>query len=522
MEFNIIWKSSRGLCIELTGEGSVYTEEYTVILDGKEMFSSNRVIQSLHGLKPDTEYSLRLSRNGQSSPEIQLRTDREFVTLNVHDFGALGDGENNDTLSIQAAILSCPENSRVYVPKGVYKVSSLFLKSGITLELGKDAVLSAYTERKYFPILPGLVQSYDEESEYNLASWEGNPLDSFASIITGIGVSDVTICGEGIIEGNANYENWWEGEGRKKTGGAFRPRTIFLNRCSNVVIQGISVRNSPSWTIHPYFSENIRILDVKLKNPKISPNTDGIDPESVKNLEIAGVDFSLGDDCIAVKSGKRYMGHKYVTPSENIEIRHCHMKYGHGSVTVGSEISAGVNNLYCHDCIFEDTDRGLRIKTRRGRGKESVIDNIRFENISMDGVLTPFVLNSYYWCCDPDGKSEYVKCKDPLPVDDRTPAVGRISFKNIKASNCHVAAAFMYGLPESKIGELSFENVNIDFAKEPKPDYPAMMADIEPCTNKGIFIRNCKKLVLKDVCVNGAEGEAFDLDGIDSDSGGQK
>ena len=129
------------------------------------------------------------------------------------------------------------------------------MKSGIIFELGKGAVLSSYTDRTYFPILPGLIQSYDEASEYNLASWEGNPLDSFASIITGIGVSDVTICGEGTIEGNATYENWWEGEGRKKTGGAFRPRSIFLNRCKDVTIQGISIKNSPAWTVHPYFSE---------------------------------------------------------------------------------------------------------------------------------------------------------------------------------------------------------------------------------------------------------------------------
>ena len=171
----------------------------------------------------------------------------------------MGDDVHNDTLAIQAAILSCPPHSRVYVPEGIYKVSSLFMKSGIIFELGKGAVLSAYTDRTYFPILPGLIQSYDEASEYNLASWEGNPLDSFASIITGIGVSDVTICGEGSIEGNASYENWWEGEGRQKTGGAFRPRSIFLNRCKDVTIQGISIKNSPAWTVHPYFSENIWI-----------------------------------------------------------------------------------------------------------------------------------------------------------------------------------------------------------------------------------------------------------------------
>lgn len=100
-------------------------------------------------------------------------------------------------------------------------------------------------------------------------------------------------------------------------------------------------------------------------------------------------------------------------------------------------------------------------------------------------------------------------------MDDRTPTVGKISFKNIEARNCHVAATFMYGLPEAKVEELSFENVHISFAEEPKPDYPAMMADVEPCTRKGAFIRNCKKLVLKDVDIEGVDGEVFDLGGID-------
>ena len=240
-----------------------------------------------------------------------------------------------------------------------------------------------------------------------------------------------------------------------------------------------------------------------------------MDPESCDGVEIVGCRFDVGDDCIAVKSGKYYMGSTYKVPSQNIEIRQCHMQFGHGSVTLGSEIGAGVRHLWCHDCIFEGTDRGLRIKTRRGRGKDSIIEDIVFENILMDGVLTPFVLNSYYWCCDPDGHSEYVRCKDPLPVDERTPEVRSLCFKNITAHNCHAAAAFLYGLPESKVGEIEFSNVSIDFAKHPTAEYPAMMADVEPCTRKGVMIRNCRKLILDHVQVEGAEEPVYDLDGID-------
>lgn len=516
MQIKIIFISTRRITLELIDAGIVHTDPYEVFLNHEKLLSSTSVIQSLQNLSPDTEYQLEVHQNGSVSNEICFRTDKEFVTLDVRDFGAKGDGVHDDTLQIQAAINCCPENSRVLIPEGRYHISSLFLKSNLVLEIAKGAILSASTDYRDFAILPGLIQSYDEQSEYNLGTWEGNPLAMFSSIITGVNVSNVVITGEGEINGNASFENWWKEDGRLKTGGAFRPRSIFLNHCNNITVQGISIKNTPAWTLHPYFSNNTRWIDLHIENPKISPNTDGMDPESVDGLEVVGVTFSLGDDCIAVKSGKAYMGKTYNVPSKNIEIRQCYMRYGHGSVTLGSEIGAGVQNLYCHDCIFEDTDRGLRIKTRRGRGKNSIIDNIRFENIKMNGVLTPFVINSFYWCCDPDGRSEYVRSKEPLEVDERTPSIRCLSFKNIEAHNCHASASFLYGLPERKIEELVFENIHIDFAENPIPEYPAMMADVEKVTRQGIFIRNCKHLVMNRVDVQGTLGSTLDIDGIDN------
>ena len=179
---------------------------------------------------------------------------------------------------------------------------------------------------------------------------------------------------------------------------------VFLERCEIAVLQGITVQNSPSWNLHPYFSDNLRFLDTKVLNPKDSPNTDGLDPESCKNVEITGVYFSLGDSCIAIKIGKIYMGATYKRPCENITIRQCCMRDGHGALTIGSEMAGGVKNLTVGDCMFLHTDRGLRIKTRRGRGKDAVIQGILFENITMDHVMTPFVINCFYFC-DPDGHS---------------------------------------------------------------------------------------------------------------------
>jgi len=190
------------------------------------------------------------------------------------------------------------------------------------------------------------------------------------------------------------------------------------------------------------------------------------------------------------------------------------MRDGHGAVTVGSEIAAGVKNVKIKDCLFMNTDRGLRVKTRRGRGEDSVLDNITFEDIDMDNVMTPFVVNSFYFC-DPDGKTEYVSSKTPLPVDDRTPYIKRLTFKNIKARNCHVAAAYITGLPERKITCLTFENVDVSYAKEAKSGVAAMMIGCEESSRAGILAMNVEKLVLKNVNIEGCEGEAVIAENVD-------
>jgi polygalacturonase len=513
MQFKILFQTARQVVIEILDEGRYETEEYNINVNGKFLMSSKKVIQTIDNLKPNTTYSIYTQRANSISNVITLETNYEFATLNVKEFGAKGDGVQDDTVYIQGAISACPMNGRVYIPKGTYLVTSLFLKSDLTLEIGEGAVLSAITDRTKYPIFPGLIESYDEKEEYNLGTWEGNPLPMFSGIITGINVSNVIICGKGMIDGNSSFDNWWKDAKKKNI--AFRPRVIFLNHCEDVVVQGITVKNSPSWNIHPYFSKSLRFIDLEILNPKDSPNTDGLNPESCKDVEIVGIYFSLGDDCIAVKSGKIYMGAKYKTPSENITVRNCFMRDGHGSITIGSEMAGGVKNLTVKDCVFSHTDRGLRIKTRRGRGKDGIIDNIVFENILMDNVMTPIAMNSFYFC-DPDGHTEYVRSKEKLPVDDRTPYLRNFTFKNLECKNCHVAAAFMYGLPEQKINEVVMENVSIEFSDNPKADVPVMMDDLEKTTKQGIYANNINTLKLTNVSVKGAKGQG--LIGINVDT----
>lgn len=514
MELKLLMKSARSATLELADGGIYHTKEaYQVFLNDVFVTETTQVITSVFGLKPETVYAVTVkTQSGDVAAETSFTTEYEFVTLNVRDFGAKGDGISDDTKFIQAAILSCPKNSRVLIPAGTYKITSLFLKSNLNLELAKGAELLAETERSAYPVFPGLIESYDETDEYNLGTWEGNPLPMFAGIITGVEVENVLIYGEGTINGNASKENWWHNP--KVMVGAYRPRLFFINHCNHVTLQGVTCCNSPSWTLHPYFSNDLKFYNLTVQNPSDSPNTDGLDPESCKNVEIAGVKFSLGDDCIAVKSGKIYMGSKHRTPSENLHIRQCLMENGHGAVTIGSEMAGGVINLVVEDCLFSHTDRGLRIKTRRGRGKDAVVDNVIFKNIKMNHVMTPFVANSFYFC-DPDGKTAYVQSREAMKVDDRTPHIKRLVFEDIDAKNCHVAAAYFDGLPEQKIDEIVMRNVCVTYTDNPTCDVPAMSEGVEKCTQKGIFASNVKKLTLDNVNVTGQVGEAVILQGVD-------
>lgn len=515
MDIRLVMKTARSVTVELDDGGKYETlETYRLILNHEEQKSTNTVITSLFGLRPDTDYLLEvLNEEGKTVKSLSFRTEQEFVTINVKDLGAAGDGVSDDTAFIQAAIMACPEKSRVLIPEGKYKITSIFLKSGLNLEIAKGAQLLAQTDRKRFVRFPGMIESYDEQDEYNLGTWEGNPLPMFAGIITGIGVSDVKLYGEGIVDGCASRDNWWNNP--KVMVGAFRPRMLFLNRCGRVQVQGLTFRNSPAWVIHPYFSNELMFTNLEIRNPQDSPNTDGLDPESCHDVEILGVHFSLGDDCIAVKSGKVYMGKKYKTPSRNIHICHCLMEDGHGAVTAGSEIGAGVQNMVVEKCRFSHTDRGLRIKTRRGRGEDSILDDIIFREIEMDHVMTPFTANAFYFC-DPDGRTEYVQSRESYPVDERTPAMKHFVFENIHAQNCHVAAAYFEGLPEQKIEKIEMRNCSISFAEDARTDVPIMSGGVDACSRKGLHAANVKQLILDNVTIKGNVGETLELQGVET------
>lgn len=507
MELKTVFISSTSATLEIQNFEAYTTNEYDVYVNDKMYIENNtKNVFSLYNLEPNTKYNILIT-SGNDTGTFSFKTDDEFVCLNVKRFGAKGDGITNDTNFLQACIYACPNNGRVYIPKGEYITGPLLLRSNITIELASGAHLIGDTDRNHYPILPGVTFTSDEKSEYNLGSWEGNPLDCFASIITGINVSNVKIIGEGVIDGNAQNSDWWTDVRTKRI--AWRPRGVFLNNCDNISLQGVTVTNTPSWNLHPYFSNNLKFIDLKLISPKNSPNTDGCDPESCDNVDIIGVYFSVGDDCIAIKSGKIYMGRKYKRPSSNFNIRNCSMNFGHGAIVLGSEMSGGIKNINVSRCLFNHTDRGLRIKTRRGRGKDAIIDGITFENIKMVNVLTPLVVNMFYFC-DPDGHTEYVYSKEKLPVDDRTPFLGDFHFKDIDCTDVNVAAGTFYGLPEQPIKSITLENINFKYAKDSIEGRPAMMDFLDPMKDKGLIFNYVDKVIIKNVNFEGLKSDEIE------------
>lgn len=493
--------SSCSACFELENDLPYYApEQYSVFLNGKQILSSDTNVFSLFGLYPDTEYTLTLSICDDS---IVFRTHNDTCVVNVCDFGAIGDGINDDTTAIQTAINCLPHGARLHFPAGTYLTSPLCLKSHITLELTEGATLLGHTDTNRYPVVPGHTIDMITGKELEFGTWEGNSVKMHQALIFAEHAENVAIIGPGTVDGNAQNSIWWQNP-KSPIG---RPRLLFFNRCDGIIVHGITAQNSASWQLHPYYSQNIDFLDISIFAPKDSPNTDAIDPEACDMVNIIGCKFSVGDDCIAIKSSKIDLARKYKSPANRHTIRNCIMQFGHGAVTLGSEMSGGVTNLTVNRCVFKQTDRGLRIKTRRGRGKYAIIDGVLFENIKMEGVITPIAINMWYNCCDPDRFSQYVWHREPLLVDDRTPYLGDFTFRNMECLDCEAAAAYCDGLPEQPIKSITFENIRYTFAPDAKPFIPIMKNFAEPVCKMGIYVDNVETLTVKNVLIDGAEGE---------------
>ena len=492
----ILALTSRSVTAELENTSSPYfsKEQFKISLNGKFVRNECRNVFSVFGLQGGKSYCLKAC-----GEEVKFQLPPEYVEVSPLLFGAKGDGITDDTEAFTAAINCLPENSVLTVPAGNYLLKPIFLKSGVTVYLEKGATLLGSINRLDYPVLPGLVDGQ------NLGTWQGEEADCFASIITAVNQKNISIIGEGVIDCRAHMADWYVNHRVKR--GAWRPRGVFFNRCENVLIQGVTVKNTPSWNIHPYFCKGVKLYDLTLENPPEMPTTDGIDPDCCENVEIAGVKISVGDDCIAIKSQTFLAAKKYRTPCKNVNIRNCLMQKGHGGVVFGSELSGGIENVTVTKCIFDGTDRGFRIKTRRGRGRIGKCDGVKFSDIVMRNVKVPFVINMYYNMGDENGHSEYVWTTEKLPVDERTPQLGSFTFENTECTGVEYAAGAFYGLPEASINNVTFKNVRFTYNKNCDAGFPDMKEKNSAVKNLGLDFHFVNEVVLENVVFDGQVGD---------------
>ena len=498
----MLFCSSTSAAFEWKNNLPYYSEkEYVARINGEVACVGNTNVFSVFDLQPDHNYVLTIDG---SDFYLEFKTECESAAINVRDFGAIGDGVHDDFIAVQTAINCIPRGGRLYFPVGTYLVAPLNLKSNITLDIAKGATILGTTDVSRYPVIPGSVFDIANGNEHYFGTWEGNAVTMHQALICAEYVENIKIVGQGVIDGNAQNSTWWIDVKKQPHG---RPRLFFANRCENIALHGITVQNAASWQLHPYFSKNLQFIDLSIFAPKDSPNTDALDPEACDNVDIVGCKFSVGDDCIAIKSAKIDIGRKLKTPASRHTIRNCIMEHGHGAITLGSEMAGGVVDLTVNRCVFNKTDRGLRIKTRRGRGKYAVIDGVLFENIKMRSVLTPIVINMWYNCCDPDRYTEYVWSREKFLVDERTPRLGAFVFRDMLCEDCEVAACYCDGLPEAPIESIALENIVFTFAEDAKPDCPAMRNHMETFCRSGMYFDNVKKLTIKNVKVCNQIGE---------------
>ena len=425
---------------------------------------------------------------------ITLKAER----VDMLKSGAKADGKTLNTMLINHTVdrLSQAGGGTLFFPAGTYLTGAIRLKSNITLELEAGATLL-------------FSDNFDDYLPFMEVRHEGVMMKSFSPLISAMDAENITIKGEGTLDGQGKawwteffriyvdlekngmrelnkYQPLWERENDVEALYAetnedwhgtlkrrfFRPPFIQPVRCRRVRIEGVKIINSPFWTVNPEFCDNVVVTGVTIHNVP-SPNTDGINPESCRNVHISDCHISVGDVSITLKSGRDAQARRLGVPCENITITNCTMLSGHGGVVIGSEMSGSVRKVTISNCVFDGTDRGIRIKSTRGRG--GVVEDIRVSNIIMSNIKREaVVLNLKY--------SEM-----PVePMSERTPLFRDISISGLTAVGVKTPVKIV-GLEEAPVTDIILRDINVKNARE-----------------KCIF-ENCERIRLTDVIVNGKE-----------------
>ena len=374
-------------------------------------------------------------------------------SVSILSFGAKGDSHTDCKPAFDKAMKAAQKRNgmKLVVPAGTYFLNGpIHLVSNICIELQKGARLKFTSDpTRYLPVV--------------LTSWEGTLLYNYSPFIYGYKLENISIIGDGTIDGNAAKTfNTWKSKQeaaqilsrdmnhnatplKERIFGAdhfLRPQLIQLFECKNILIEGVKITNSPFWCVHLLKSENITVLGVHYDAKNI--NNDGIDPEYSRNILIENVEFDNGDDNVAIKSGRDHEGRSTAMPSENIIIRNCKFKGLHG-VVIGSEMSAGVRNVFLEDCTYGGyCKRGIFLKSNPDRG--GFITDIFVNNVTFDKVEDCFFITSYY---HGEGKG--------YATD-----IHNVFVNGLKCREATNAGLVIQGYPEKKVTDIYFKNVNIE------------------------------------------------------------
>ena len=378
-------------------------------------------------------------------------------TLLIQKFGAKNDGKADCRAAFLKAIkkASAMKGGKVLVPAGTYYIKGpIVLQSNVCLELQKGATLKFAPEEKFYPMVS--------------TSWEGTFLYNYSPLIYGYGLHDVSIIGEGTIDGNAmttfakwkpnqkkarllsrkmNHEEVPVGERKFGDGYWLRPQLVQLYNCQGITLEGVKITNSPFWCIHLLKSENIICRNLRYDAKLI--NNDGIDPECSRNILIEGVAFDNGDDNVAIKSGRDNDGWNAHSPSENIIIRNCHFKGLH-AVVIGSEMSSGVRNVIVENCDYAGyCKRGIFIKTNPDRG--GFVENVYVNNCTFGDVEDLFYVTSRY-----AGEGQ---------DNNHFSTVRNIFVDGLKCNNVSAAALVLQGTEAKPVTNVAFDHIEVSKAK---------------------------------------------------------
>ncbi|MFN3941991.1 MAG: glycoside hydrolase family 28 protein [Flavobacterium sp.] len=397
----------------------------------------------------------------------------------ITSFGAIEGGLVDCSQNIKNAIVECSKSGggKVIIPRGKFLTGPIHLENNVNLHLQEGAELLFSTNpNDYYPLVH--------------TSFEGLELMNYSPLIYAKNKKNIAVTGNGTLNGQANKTNWWPWKGTTSEGKDYgyikgdlsqldtnnlprlmkeaetdvpinkrvygnghylRPNFLEPFECENVWIEGVKIINAPFWIIHPIKCTNVIIENVHVESH--GPNNDGCDPEYCKNVLIKNCTFNTGDDCIAIKAGRDHEGRKIGISTENVIVKGCKMIDGHGGVVIGSEMSAGVKNVFVEDCIMDSPklDRAIRIKTNSKRG--GFVDGVYVRNIKVGKVKeTVLKINLHY---NVYGNQE----------GDFLPVVKNILLENIEVEDSGKYPIWADGIESSKIQNVIFRNVKIKKVK---------------------------------------------------------